>query len=93
MTIDFRNTDLINSMIPKFNQANCLSVGDPELFFPVGVERTSREQIRAAKKVCENCIHKIQCLEFAIENEVQGIWGGLSDNERRRIVRMRKKVS
>ena len=94
MSVDFRNTDLINSMIPKFNNANCLSVGDPELFFPISAEKNAKEQIRAAKRVCENCVHKMQCLDFAVNNEIrEGIWGGLSETERRRVIRMRSKVA
>lgn len=86
--IDFRNTDLINSMIPKFDNANCLSVGDPELFFVNSAEKHAKAQIKAAKKVCENCVHKLQCLDFAMTNEIRyGVWGGLIEFERRRMAR------
>lgn len=65
-------------------QANCMGV-DPDLFFP---ERGA--STREAKEVCRGCVVREQCLEFALENsEKFGIWGGLSERERRRIRRRR----
>ncbi len=58
---------------------------DPELFFP---ERGS--STREAKEVCRGCVVRIDCLEFAIANsEKFGIWGGMSERERRRVRRAR----
>lgn len=66
------------------NEANCLGV-DPDLFFP---ERGA--STREAKEVCNNCVVREECLEYAIANsEKFGIWGGLSERERRRIRRKR----
>jgi WhiB family redox-sensing transcriptional regulator len=65
-------------------QANCLGV-DPDLFFP---ERGA--STREAKTVCRACIVQAECLEYALVNgEKFGIWGGLSERERRRIRRQR----
>ncbi len=65
-------------------QANCMGV-DPELFFP---ERGS--STREAKEVCRGCVVRVECLEFAIANgEKFGIWGGMSERERRRVRRAR----
>lgn len=64
--------------------ANCLGV-DPDLFFP---ERGA--STREAKEVCRGCIVRAQCLEYALVNsEKFGIWGGMSERERRRIRRQR----
>jgi WhiB family redox-sensing transcriptional regulator len=64
--------------------ANCLGV-DPDLFFP---ERGA--STREAKEVCRGCVVREQCLEYAItHSEKFGIWGGLSERERRRIRRER----
>lgn len=64
--------------------ANCLGV-DPDLFFP---ERGA--STREAKEVCRGCVVRDDCLEFALGNgEKFGIWGGLSERERRRIRRQR----
>lgn len=82
------NFDLINIQVPQFDSANCLSVGDPELFFYNGKEKNAKAQIDAAKKVCFGCIHKSECAQFALDNQIPyGVWGGLSELERRRILR------
>ncbi|WP_449372127.1 WhiB family transcriptional regulator [Arthrobacter psychrolactophilus] len=54
---------------------------DPEAFFPEKGGST-----RDAKKVCAACNVKAQCLEYALANDERfGIWGGLSERERRRL--------
>jgi WhiB family redox-sensing transcriptional regulator len=70
------------------DQANCLGV-DPDLFFP---ERGA--STREAKEVCRGCEVRQQCLEYALANgEKFGIWGGLSERERRRLRRQRAQAS
>jgi WhiB family transcriptional regulator, redox-sensing transcriptional regulator len=65
-------------------RANCLGV-DPDLFFP---ERGA--STREAKEVCRGCVVRVDCLEYALANaEKFGIWGGMSERERRRIRRAR----
>src|SRR5579862_3178535 len=66
------------------SRANCMGV-DPDLFFP---ERGS--STREAKEVCRGCVVREDCLNFAIANgEKFGIWGGMSERERRRVRRAR----
>lgn len=64
---------------------NCLGI-DSDLFYPErGVSSAN------AKKVCEPCVVKMECLNYAIENgEKFGIWGGKSERERRIIRRERR---
>ncbi|MBO1032094.1 WhiB family transcriptional regulator [Tessaracoccus sp. SD287] len=63
-------------------QALCAQT-DPEAFFPEKGGST-----REAKKVCETCTVKQECLEYALANDERfGIWGGLSERERRRLRR------
>ena len=65
-------------------RANCLGV-DPDLFFP---ERGA--STREAKAVCRGCEVRVDCLEYALAHgEKFGIWGGLSERERRRVRRQR----
>ena len=65
-------------------RANCLGV-DPDLFFP---ERGA--STREAKGVCRGCEVRVECLEYALaQGEKFGIWGGLSERERRRVRRQR----
>lgn len=57
---------------------------DPELFFPVGNTGPAALQIEEAKAVCGGCPVMEQCLEWALETrEDDGVWGGLSEDERR----------
>jgi WhiB family redox-sensing transcriptional regulator len=66
------------------DEANCLGC-DPELFFP---ERGA--SCVEAKAVCFGCAVRVECLEFALAvGEKHGIWGGLSERERRRVRRER----
>jgi WhiB family transcriptional regulator, redox-sensing transcriptional regulator len=56
---------------------------DPEAFFPEKGGST-----REAKKICTGCEVKGECLEYALEHDERfGIWGGLSERERRRLKR------
>ncbi|WP_304516321.1 WhiB family transcriptional regulator [Cellulomonas sp. JH27-2] len=56
---------------------------DPEAFFPEKGGST-----REAKKVCTGCDVKAECLEYALANDERfGIWGGLSERERRKLKR------
>jgi WhiB family transcriptional regulator, redox-sensing transcriptional regulator len=64
--------------------ANCLGC-DPELFFPA-----RGESCVEAKAVCFGCRVRVDCLEYALATgEKHGIWGGLSERERRRLRRRR----
>lgn len=54
---------------------------DPELFFPEKGGST-----REAKRVCTNCDVRVECLAYALDKDERfGIWGGLSERERRRL--------
>ncbi len=54
---------------------------DPEAFFPEKGGST-----REAKRVCLTCDVRGECLEYALSNDERfGIWGGLSERERRKV--------
>ena len=56
---------------------------DPEAFFPEKGGST-----REAKRICLGCEVRDACLEYALANDERfGIWGGLSERERRRLKR------
>ena len=56
---------------------------DPESFFPEKGGSTV-----AAKRVCRSCEVRAECLEYALEHDERfGIWGGMSERERRRLKR------
>ncbi len=61
-------------------QALCAET-DPEAFFPEKGGST-----REAKRVCLSCNVRGKCLEYALLNDERfGIWGGLSERERRKV--------
>lgn len=70
-------------MLPWAKKAKCLQ-GDPEAFFPEKGGST-----REAKRICALCEVREECLEYALANDERfGIWGGMSERERRRLKRM-----
>ncbi|MCA1692194.1 MAG: WhiB family transcriptional regulator [Actinobacteria bacterium] len=59
---------------------------DPDVFFPA-----SDDEAGVAKAVCETCPVREECLEYALETRQEdGIWGGLTETERRRLRRRRR---
>jgi WhiB family redox-sensing transcriptional regulator len=59
---------------------------DPESFFP-----SKGGSTKEAKRVCLTCEVRGQCLEYALTNEERfGIWGGMSERERRKLSRARR---
>jgi WhiB family redox-sensing transcriptional regulator len=69
------------------DHAACLNE-DPELFFPIGNTGPALLQIEEAKAVCRRCEVIEDCLGWAMESgKDDGVWGGLSDDERRALKR------
>ena len=59
---------------------------NPAEFFP-----SDGSGVEAARKVCADCTVRLECLEYALEHRIdQGVWGGASERERRRIARRRR---
>ena len=57
---------------------------DPEIWFPVGASGPALLQAEQAKAVCRRCSVIDQCLRWALDRpEEFGIWGGLTEDERR----------
>lgn len=60
---------------------------DPDIFYPV-----SDEDAETAKGICAACPVREACLEYALANrERDGVWGGATERERRRLIRQRRK--
>ncbi|MFZ8968598.1 MAG: WhiB family transcriptional regulator [Ilumatobacteraceae bacterium] len=58
--------------------------GLTHLFFPTAAERPQTRELReqAAQRVCEGCMVRVQCRDFARDNHEYGFWGGESEHER-----------
>lgn len=69
------------------HRAACLDE-DPELFFPIGNTGPALLQIEEAKEVCRRCEVIDICLRQALDKgDDAGVWGGLSEDERRALKR------
>jgi WhiB family transcriptional regulator, redox-sensing transcriptional regulator len=70
------------------SQALCKGI-DPEVFYPV-----TDEEGDEAKAICSSCNVRLMCLEYALASrEKDGIWGGATERERRRILRQRRRAA
>ena len=58
---------------------------DTELFFPDRGGRVSR-----ARSICARCPVRVECLDYALDHFEVGVWGGLTEEERRAERRRRK---
>ena len=78
-------------MVPLTNQtwrqhAACRGV-EPDIFYPA-----SDEEADVAKAVCAVCPVRQPCLEYALSSrERDGVWGGATEKERRRLLRQRRR--
>lgn len=62
---------------------------DPEIFYPA-----TEDDAEAAKAICALCPVREACLEHALaRRERDGVWGGLTERERRRILRQRRRTA
>lgn len=67
-------------------QAECRLAEDADDFFG-----RDRAKARAALQLCRRCPVRDACLEFALANDHRyGIWGGLTEDKRRRLHRERE---
>ena len=62
---------------------------DPAVFFP-----DSDEAAQEAISICAECPVRLSCLEHALAvREREGVWGGATERERRRIIRHRRRTA
>ena len=72
--------------------AACIGA-DPELFFPIGTSRPAADQAIRAKAICGSCRVRSACLEWSLATyQDAGVWGGLDEEERREIRRLRRRA-
>jgi WhiB family redox-sensing transcriptional regulator len=74
-------------MNPTWRQKSACRGLDPDVFFP-----SSDEEAEEPKAVCAMCPVRQLCLEHALAyREYDGVWGGFTERERRRMARQRRK--
>jgi WhiB family redox-sensing transcriptional regulator len=71
------------------NLARCaVTKADPDIFFMDDKDETNYDatKTRMALAICGQCPIEKQCLEFAIKEEMEGVWGGTTTKERKSIM-------
>lgn len=74
----------------EITDAPCQKNVDPEIFFP---DPTDREGIAKAKEVCAKCASTSECLSFALKTNSYGVWGGMTDEDRKSYKRKMQRSS
>jgi hypothetical protein len=78
---------------PYFDGSQVCAQIDPELFFPESLSEI-RPNLRVVKPLCKSCEFKDPCLEYAVQHpELQGIWAGTTETDRRLIRRHKKRLA
>jgi len=68
----------------------CVGASNPELWFPRPGGTEADRKHAEAKRICNSCVVRLVCLEWALDtHRYHGIWGGLSEQERRVLKRAR----
>ena len=73
---------------PRAYEAPLCAQVDGDLWFPD--KGGDSRSIGVAKKICHQCIHRLECAEWGVNNERFGIWGGLTESDRKVIRRKRR---
>ena len=67
-----------------WNDRGACRTGDPDELFVRGAEQNK------AKLVCSGCPVRTECLAEALDNQIEwGVWGGMTERERRALLRRR----
>jgi len=73
--------------VPDLTDGNCVGVGI-DVFFPNNIEDVKFFK-PMAQKICDSCPVFNNCLQYALEVKVEGIWGGTDEEERKAIRKAR----
>ncbi|MFO7777559.1 MAG: WhiB family transcriptional regulator [Nitriliruptoraceae bacterium] len=85
------NTLSITDLLPNgaWQQDAACRDAEPDLFF--STDESDREE---AMRLCASCPVRVECLEHALEaREAYGIWGGTDEQERKRLLRRRRRAA
>lgn len=77
---------------PKFRDAQCAKVEDKDYFFP-DTKHDEAERLPRLKQICGSCIHRKECLEYALDKRiVYGFWGGYTADQRHSMKRKSRRT-
>lgn len=75
--------------IPLLPEAKCRNIEDANIFFPES-RAEERKSLPTIRKMCDGCIERKECLEYALDNEIPyGIWAGFTTEQRKRMLNAR----
>jgi WhiB family transcriptional regulator, redox-sensing transcriptional regulator len=75
-----------------WSRAACASA-DPDLFFPISHSGPAVRQVMRAKAICARCDIQRECLLYALDaGSIQGVWGGMTEEERKRLLRRQRRA-
>jgi hypothetical protein len=67
---------------PRFDDAQCKTEPNLDFFFPESLLEW-KERMPRLKRLCGSCIHREECLSYAMENEIKdGFWGNTTPEQR-----------
>jgi len=76
---------------PFFDGTQPCAQTDPDLFFPDNSGEANKVK-GTIRKICSTCEFKSPCLEYALENNPLGVWGGLLESERRSLKKKKRNL-
>ncbi len=78
-------------MIPKFKNKPACEGTDTDMWFPYKQGEYKEQQLLF--RICNGCPAKAECLEYALEYNVDGYWAGTTDRHRKLIRRQRRQIA
>jgi WhiB family redox-sensing transcriptional regulator len=86
-SVSVKTVNPVNTINLAWRQKGACRGLDPTIFYP-----PTEEEAEMAKSVCEECHVSETCLEYALgHRERDGVWGGATERDRRRIIRQRRR--
>lgn len=79
----------LDVQFPLFPDAACVDADPSDFFPPVGFGNAP--SVALAKQVCAGCAERLRCLEWALERDEWGVWGGTTEKERRKLTGKRRR--
>jgi WhiB family redox-sensing transcriptional regulator len=84
-----RKKDVSGATAQNWRATGLCKGSDPLVFYPPSEDDSQADE---AKTICSMCAVRQPCLEFALTTrEKHGVWGGLTERERRRVLRQRRR--